>query len=99
MKLNPDAFPVFSETSIEEARVVPNLLAELQSMSRDCRIPLHSEDRVVYLGENKPRVREIGEKLNKLGGYDLMLWVAYQVPQHDQRELECAWHEIGEWQS
>jgi hypothetical protein len=99
MKINPDAFPIFNDTSIEEAYAVPDLLAELQAMSRDCRTPLHSEDRAVYLGENKPRVREIGEKLNKLGGYNLMLWVAYQVPQHDQRELECAWHGIGEWES
>jgi hypothetical protein len=99
MIFNPNVISVYAGTPVEEINAIPQLLAELQAMSRDCKTPLHSEDREVYLGTNKPRVREIGERFNKAGGYNLMLWAAKQIPLHDQRELECAWHEIGEWQS
>jgi hypothetical protein len=109
MIFNPNVISVYAGTPVEEINAIPELFAELQAMSRDCKTPLHSDsealatlgasDREVYLGTNRPRVREIGERLNKAGGYNLMLWAAKQIPLHDQRELECAWHGIGQWES
>lgn len=73
------------------------LVAELTSLSANCQAPIDSEDREVFLGENKSRVREIGEKLHELGGYNLMLgaWQCVQKP--DQLELTHAWDGIGLW--
>ncbi len=99
MIFNPNVISVDAGTPVEEINAIPELLQELQAMSRDCRTPIHSEEREVYLGKNKARVREIGERLNSSGGYNLMLWAAKQIALHDQRKLECAWHDIGEWQS
>jgi hypothetical protein len=99
MIFKPNAISVYAGTPIEEIHAIPELLAELQAMSRDCKSSLYSEDREVYLGSNKPRVREIGKRFNKAGGYNLMLWAAKQIPVHDQRELECARHGIGQWES
>ncbi len=99
MYTNPDRFAVFKHTPMEDAREVPKLLAELQQMSRDCRHPINHVDRDVYLGDSKPRVRDIGERLNKAGGHQLMLWVCKQIPQHDQKLLECAWNGIGDWRA
>ena len=99
MIFNPNAISVYAGTPIEEIHAIPELLAELQAMSRDCKSSFYSEDREVYLGSNKPRVREIGKRFNKAGGYNLMLWAAKQIPVHDQRELECVWHGIGQWES
>ena len=109
MILNPNVISVYAGTPVEEINAIPGLLQELQAMSRDCQIPIYSDsealatlgasDREVYLGTNKPRVKEIGERLNSSGGYNLMLWAPKQIPLHDQRELECAWHGIGQWES
>lgn len=76
MILNPNVISVYAGTPVEEINAIPGLLQELQAMSRDCQIPIYSEDREVYLGTNKPRVKEIGERLNSSGGYNLMLWAA-----------------------
>ena len=73
-------------------------------MALNCDVPIEDEERNVYLGENKKRVRELGEALNKLGGFNTMLSI-YNALQAmgghpvDLRELECAWHEVGEWLS
>lgn len=99
MRINPNLMPVFIGVSVEEIGKIPKLLAELQEMSRNCEEAINSINREVYLGVNRPRVKEIGHILNMCGGYPLMFWVAQQIPLHDQRELDCAWHEIGKWRS
>ena len=47
------------------------------------------------------RAREIGETLNKQGGYPLMAKVAYRVEARGGHlslsYLESCWHEIGRW--
>ncbi len=45
----------------------------------------------------KPRVRELGEELNKIGGLNLMSYVCESMPYYDVRLLEVAWHGIGDW--
>ena len=61
MILNPNVISVYAGTPVEEINAISGLLQELQAMSRDCQIPIHSENREVYLGANRPRVKEIGE--------------------------------------
>jgi len=48
--------------------------------------------------ENEEKTRAIGETLNKLGGFQAMLWAQERVPLTDQRELEICWDGIGEWE-
>jgi len=47
------------------------------------------------------RTREIGERLNQLGGKDLMVAAYYRVRAEigagKARELESAWGHIGDW--
>lgn len=83
--------------SNDAMNTVVQLLIELQTMSEQCQS--YAQKRVVYLGENKPRVREIGVHLYQLGGEDLMFSVADQIPKYDQRELEFAWDGIGQWRA
>ncbi len=56
-------------------------------------------DRSPFLETNRKRVRELGERLNEIGGFPLMLLVCESILLNDQRELECAWNSIGEWLS
>jgi hypothetical protein len=59
----------------------------------------YGEDRSPYYGQNFERVREIGEKLNLLGGFDLMRLACDLVPIYDQRNLDYAWNGIGDWKA
>ncbi len=59
----------------------------------------YGDDRSPYCGQNFERVREIGEKLNKLGGFDLMRLACDLVPIYDQRNLDYAWNGIGDWKA
>ncbi len=80
----------------EEARA---LVSELMNLSISCQQPINSEYREVFLAEsNKSRVREIGEKLHKLGGHNLMLGAWQCIPKHDQLELTYAWNGVGIWE-
>lgn len=74
------------------------LLSELKNLSTTSLEPIDSEDRAVYLGINKPRVRDIGQRLHELGGHHLMVSVWREIPKHDQLELTYAWHGIGIWE-
>lgn len=71
-----------------------------------------SEKRAVFLdarGAPVPEIREMGEKLNRLGGLPAMLEVtmaleAYVVQETDApwmrsdlRELDFCWNGVGEW--
>ena len=49
--------------------------------------------------KQRERTREIGERLNALGGFQLMLWAHQQFSRTDGRSLECVWNGIGEWKS
>lgn len=46
---------------------------------------------------HKQQVRELGHKLNCIGGHELMYWVVDRLPLEDQRELEVLWDGIGTW--
>ena len=47
--------------------------------------------------KQRERTREIGERLNALGGFQLMLWAHQQFSRTDGNSLELVWHGIGEW--
>jgi hypothetical protein len=47
--------------------------------------------------KQRERTREIGERLNALGGFQLMLWAHQQFSRTDGNSLVFAWHGIGEW--
>jgi hypothetical protein len=78
--------------------LIAQSLAELLQMCRDDPRDWSCEDRSPFLETNKKRVREIGEALNEVYGFSGMIFVCEQMPVHDQRELEVAWDEIGDWQ-
>lgn len=59
----------------------------------------YGDDRSPYCGQNFERVREIGSKLNLLGGFDLMRLACSLVPIYDQRNLDYAWNGIGDCQA
>ncbi len=67
----------------------------LMSLTDD-RLP-HDDYRSPFLEKNREKVRELGESLNKIGGFPLMVKMCESMPLWDQRELECAWHGIGDW--
>lgn len=73
------------------------LIGKLKRLSTNCQEPIDSENREVYLGSNKNVTREIGQRLNELGGYDLMLIAYKEIPQYDQLELSYSWDGIGDW--
>ena len=75
------------------------LIVELMKFSTENPEPLESEERNSYLGEHKARVREIGQRIHELGGFSFMQMAAQQIPRIDLRDLEVAWHGIGEWLS
>lgn len=49
------------------------------------------------------RTRQIGEKLNKIGGLSLMMWVLSRVRRKAGKvpasHLEYAWSDIGDWKA
>lgn len=73
------------------------------SANADKRWSVYDSHRHVYLIEGgingiRPEVRQIGEWLNDLGGFELMVEVAEVfVPSHDICEINRAWNRIGEW--
>ncbi|GJD22906.1 hypothetical protein RIVM261_078620 [Rivularia sp. IAM M-261] len=87
------------DTLISPTDEVGELLHELKKMSQDCLEEIYSSNRMVYLGLNRKRVIQIGEELNDIGGLRLMILVARQIPNYDQRQLEFAWSGIGQWMS
>jgi len=50
---------------------------------------------------HNPRARQIGQYLNKIGGFELMLKAAHRVEgtlgSGAANELSWAWHEVGDW--
>lgn len=55
-------------------------------------------DRCVYLGGNREITRAIGQELHRIGGSELMSFVANElVPFFDSGELDICWDGIGSW--
>lgn len=77
---------------------VANIASELQGMCDDDLRAPSDPARSPFLEHNKERVRELGEELNKIGGYPLMLSIHQSLPAHDALELQFAWDGVGEWQ-
>lgn len=90
----------------KHAQEVADLAAELLLMA-ESDPHRDTENAHSFLADKKERVREIGQRLDELGGFDLMLvvyehvwkmlqpvtpnWPAYS------RGLEMAWDDIGSW--
>ena len=47
---------------------------------------------------NRPRIREIGEELNRQGGIDLMRQFYYAVRREGPYFSQDIWHRIGSWE-
>lgn len=74
------------------------LINKLIRLSTNCTTSVDSEDRTVFLGQEKNVTQEIGQRLHELGGYELMLYAYKRVQEHDQLELSHAWDGIGIWE-
>lgn len=86
--------------SIEEETA--RLLAELISLGKKGLFLTSSDNSGSDFDEKNRniRAREIGERLNAIGGFELMQKVAYQVRNVlplEARSLEVAWGYIGKW--
>ena len=60
------------------------------------------EDRDCYMGAYRQEVFEIGETLNKIGGFILMQKTAMSIEvkfEFDRHELNYVWNGIGDWLS
>lgn len=60
--------------------------------------PFNDVDRSAYNGRNRERVRELGQQAHALGGFGQMQRYYHNVYPADRRDLEIAWHGIGDWQ-
>ena len=70
------------------------ILADAESSLSEKRSPFSANQ------ETKDKVKEIGSRLNALGGTDLMESIATDcVPRCDRHELDCLWHGIGDWRA
>lgn len=83
---------------MQQPNLITQSLAELLQMCRNDPRRWDDVSRSPFLEKNKQRVREIGEALNQAHGFSGMVYVAEQMPPHDQRELEVAWNGIGDWE-
>jgi hypothetical protein len=76
---------------------VEGIMLELLELSvADKRI---GEDRDPFGEENRDYVRNLGERANRLGGMETMQNMYYCMYPQDRRDLERAWHSIGDWLS
>lgn len=78
------------------------LIAELFAMAHRDPNP-GTENFAAFLMADKPRTREIGERLNEIGGHALMLQthaaVVATCPPYCGQHLEIAWNGIGDWRA
>lgn len=75
------------------------IIAELLTMTLTDTRDRDDENRAPFLENNRARVRELGQRLHNLGGFQMMQRAWSQVPRYDQRELECCWDGVGDWRS
>ncbi len=66
-------------------------------LSMSASVDDFSIDREVFGGSNYQKARQIGERLNEIGGWNLMSAVAYMLPRIDWNEIDRTWHGIGTW--
>ncbi|NMG09746.1 hypothetical protein [Brasilonema sp. UFV-L1] len=71
------------------------LMISLLKMSAD--VDDCSCEREVFIGDNYERARQIGIRLDQIGGWDLMSRVAHMLPRIDWNEIDRTWHGIGTW--
>ena len=87
----------------------PNDWEEITAMVKELAEMILAEGQPELSGERMPfrvnqvrinKVKSIGARLNKLGGFELMLAIATNyVPLCDRHELELVWHGIGDWKA
>lgn len=84
----------------EHVTEIGRLVAELIEMGRRDPNP-ETELYAAYLEKDKPRAREIGERLNEIGGHALMEQVHQTIvataPPYSGRHLDFAWDGVGDW--
>ncbi len=93
------ALETIQATPIAERYTYQDIAKELLEMSLYHPKPFDSFDRSPFLGVNRDLTRELGAKLNEIGGTALMFRVATLIHKRDQRELDLAWDSIGDWKS
>jgi hypothetical protein len=57
------------------------------------------EERDPFGRENREYTRNLGERANRAGGMETMQNIYYCMYPQDRRDLERAWHGIGDWLS
>ena len=80
--------------------LLPKLDAEAEPILEELYQMCLAKVKRPFQGDNKPRVRELGQKLYELGGddgHELMCNVRDQLPESGQKDLEYVWQGIGEW--
>jgi hypothetical protein len=86
--------------------VIEGLLRDLVEIGRTVKDPSYHNSGYLYKDERgehtrDPRAREIGARLDRLGGKALMLQahavVREELGSTAARGLEACWGEIGEW--
>ena len=76
-----------------ESQIISELLAMVAADQRD----RDDENRSPFLESNRARVKELGQRLHELGGFQMMQRAWAQIPKYDQVELTVAWDKIGDW--
>ena len=87
----------------------PNDWEEITAMVKELAEMILTEGQPELSGERMPfrvnqvrinKVKNIGVRLNELGGLELMLAIATNyVPLCDRHELELVWQGIGDWKA
>ena len=80
-----------------------DLILELVHIGRTGEGKIHARNGANFVNGSTKRVREIGRKLDRLGGIDLMVAARGAVQSHLGRRaaqrLEAVWGGIGEWEA
>ena len=70
------------------------ILADSEQSLSEKRSPFSANQEII------DKVKEIGSRLNALGGTDLMGSIVNDyVPRCDRHELDLLWHGIGDWKA
>jgi hypothetical protein len=80
-----------------------DLILELVHIGRAGEGKVRAQNGANFVHGSKKRVREIGRKLDRLGGIDLMVAARGAVQSHLGRSaaqhLEATWRGIGQWEA
>ena len=83
----------------QKAEKINQLTEELKQLSANCKDPIDSDERLVFMGDDKQQVMRIGRELFELGGNQAMSLALSKVPNYDQSELSNAWDAVGDWKA